>query len=652
MYRYIYSICLLAFLASLGFAQGSETSPFVMTEGSSTIEKLIVTNSSAKIYSEPKGEGKIVAQGSIFYRLTVDGKLNEQNGMYKVGTQGGEFVGWVKKDSVVSLPSFAIAAPIGRTPLTVYKSMDSEETVTAPANSLPFVVMNSKALKNGFLEVVYIPWEFSEEEATEETPEDTVEETPEDETEETPEDETEETPEDETEETPEDETEETPVAPAEETPEPKADSDAVDFVFVIETTSSNDNLIEILNKVVQKIQKENVNVRLGLVEYRDSQSDFAFDAKFTCPFTTDMSKFARQATALKCENEDIVYVAEVFGGLKTAIDDSKWLNENQKNVILFSAAPSKDILIKEIMDEKVPTECAIKTAEQMKKYMIKKDVDLFVVHNNFSTQKSWGGKDWRARALSEAKTEIEQFCTDKSNVVNVGKEDEADDIVEKVFEFIKDKVSADSSSESTSSSTDAEDKDVSEDEVDDLFSEDDDKSAKIDSADEDESESGDEAASPAALIRGFIKIYDSDNEPLVKIQRLATRDSLEKYSDSLYSAQRTLDRISAGRGGNIRVMSNNLISGTYEFLTGDNVEDLAIDELDVSAMERLPSEFTDGIFNVIPMLKATSPKVKVWYKRINNWSKYTNDLLNSDSDEWSKLPDGTQYRIIDLPGEE
>ena len=138
---------------------------------------------------------------------------------------------------------------------------------------------------------------------------------------------------------------------------------------------------------------------------------------------------------------------------------------------------------------------------------------------------------------------------------------------------------------------------------------------------------------------------------MVKIQCFATKESLEKISNCLYDAQRRMNSIMAGYGGNIRVLSNSLIVGTAEFLTGDSFEDVDFDEINVTALESLPSDFTDGIFNEIPLLKASSTKIKDWQKRLNKWHSYTKELLSSDSDtDWSKLPNGAEYKIIDLPG--
>ena len=678
MYRHVFIISSLLLWASLGMAQQTELAPYAFFPGSPVVEKTLVTAPDAEIFTDPKEKGSPVAQGSIFYRLTVDGKTND--GMYKVGTKDGKFAGWLKNDAVVSIPSFAIAAPIGKKPLELCKSMDSEDTVSVPSETLPFIVMNPDALKKGYLEVVCIPLKFPEKEIPE--PDDSeAKETIEDEESEVKETEEDEdaAEEDETVKSDSDDPEtpeKTPAKTSESDPsdlkspeetaeddseEEKSDAGApADFVFVIDTTSSNGNLIEILNLVVQKIQNEKFNVRLGLVEYRDSQNDFAFDAVYSCPLTDNITKFAKQTGRLKCENDDnIVYVSEVFSGLKMAVDDSKWLNENKKHIVLFSAAPSKDILFKEIMgDEKTPTDCDIKTAAQMKKYLSKMSADLFVIHNNISTQKSWGGKDWRAKALGEAMAEIEQLGIDDTRVINVNKGDEIAEIADKVLKYIKNNLSEENASESSSSTTDDSDaEDAADDEsIDDLLTKSDDEPQ--DESDQTEKDDADEngdvsADASTSLVHGYIKIYDSDNEPLVKIMCFATRDSLEKFSEALYSAQRTLDRISSGRGGNIRVLSNNLISETVEFLTGDSAEEMASDKSVLSVMEGLPSEFSDGVFNVVPYLKSTSPKVKNWRKRVSNWYNYTNDLLESDSAEaWSKFPNGVQYRIIDLPGEE
>ena len=433
-------------------------------------------------------------------------------------------------------------------------------------------------------------------------------------------------------------------------------------------------MIKVFNTVIKKVQDEKLNVRLGLVEYQGKSNDFEFDAKYSCPLTDNMGKIAKIANELKCGNEELLtFNAEVFCGLKMAIDDSKWSDDN-KQIILLCASSNKDIIFK----EPNTSDCDIKTEEQMKKYLSKTDTNLFVVHKNYTTQTKQANslRNFKV-AYSEAVKELEQMGIDKSDIVSIEKEDDVANAADKVLEYIKDNISDKASSDSDNDVTESSETSTKSDDASDSDSVPakgktakkskvkakseikSDKDEADDEATDDEedakSESKDDSAASSVdfgpYVHGYIKMFDSEGVPLVKIQCFVTRESLEKISNSLYDAHRRMNSIMAGYGGNIRVLSNSLIIGTTEFLSGDNLEDVDFDEINVTAMETLPSDFTDGIYNEIPLLKASSSKIKDWQKRLNKWHSYTKELLSIDSDaDWSKLPNGAEYKIIDLPG--
>ena len=212
-----------------------------------------------------------------------------------------------------------------------------------------------------------------------------------------------------------------------------------DFVFVIDTTSGVEDLIKVFNTVVKKVQDEKLNVRLGLVEYQGKSNGFDFDVKYTCPLTDNMARFSRIAEELKCGNDKVLtFNSEVFYGLKMAIDESKWSDDENKQIILLSASSNKDIIFK----EPNTSDCDIKTEEQMKQYLYKTNTNLFVVHNNYTTQTKQPDSLRNFKVVfSEAVKELEAMGIDKSDIVSLENEDYIEYAADKVLEYIKGNIS-------------------------------------------------------------------------------------------------------------------------------------------------------------------------------------------------------------------
>jgi hypothetical protein len=118
----------------------------------------------------------------------------------------------------------------------------------------------------------------------------------------------------------------------------------VDLAFVLDTTGSMAEEIEAvkstINTVATKLQNEQVDLRIGLVEYRDR-----VDAEVThvYPFSTDATAFGASVRQLHAAGGGD-YPEDMQMGLQTAVDNLQWSSTSiaRLAVVIADAPPHRD----------------------------------------------------------------------------------------------------------------------------------------------------------------------------------------------------------------------------------------------------------------------------------------------------------------------
>lgn len=124
----------------------------------------------------------------------------------------------------------------------------------------------------------------------------------------------------------------------------------LEVVFVIDTTSSMEPLIEIAREVTKRTAQALVAmpqiepvVHLGLVEYRDPPPEAEFAARVACRLDEGHSVFwkvlSKLAVSQKGDND---IPEDVIAGLQEAINKAGWKPNSSKHIILLGDAPAKD----------------------------------------------------------------------------------------------------------------------------------------------------------------------------------------------------------------------------------------------------------------------------------------------------------------------
>ena len=127
----------------------------------------------------------------------------------------------------------------------------------------------------------------------------------------------------------------------------------LEIVYVIDTTGSMMPLINVVKDVVREAAKALAahtdikdRIRFGLVEFRDDGIDDGFpngkSTRVACKLTSDFTVFQNALNGLKAERGGDI-PEEVFVGLRTAIEDAGWQEDNNstKHIFLFGDAPAK-----------------------------------------------------------------------------------------------------------------------------------------------------------------------------------------------------------------------------------------------------------------------------------------------------------------------
>lgn len=119
----------------------------------------------------------------------------------------------------------------------------------------------------------------------------------------------------------------------------------LDLAFVIDSTgsmwSSIDEVREGVSSMVDKLEENESDYRIGLVDYKDTDQGDPYASNLDLDLTPDVPSF-RSALAGISAYGGGDYPEAVFSGLMTAFRDLSWRSGSRKAVILMGDAPGKD----------------------------------------------------------------------------------------------------------------------------------------------------------------------------------------------------------------------------------------------------------------------------------------------------------------------
>ena len=289
-----------------------------------SVEKLVVTNDNCILYSSvEESAGTPVPLLSILWRLDVSGSadgLKHFNGKsyYHVGSAAGEEWGWIEKNDDAPFVTkwdtnflYKLSGSTSAHHFEIFNDKLLKESLLkfpegslTPYNAYAFILKTEADFNLNSVQHVFVY------------------------------------------------TSQNNGKPAE--VKPDASNLTTEIVFVIDTTSGTESVIDMLKQLSRKLIDFLVEhpeykdcVRFGLVEFRDEiagdpGNKEGFLSRIVQPLSDNHSDFLRKVNGLKpcpVDNGDIP--EQVGCGLMTAINDINWSKDSVKHIFLLGDAPNK-----------------------------------------------------------------------------------------------------------------------------------------------------------------------------------------------------------------------------------------------------------------------------------------------------------------------